>query len=150
MVFELKPGSRLKSSAAVIGAECERLEREGRLTAKELVRESRPEDAPLHNEFEWNDGVAGELWREHQARNIINSVVVRNEKKEPMRYFFNIEVKEQEYYSVETILKSEDKRAALLKTALRELEAFKTKYAQIEELLSVIEAIDNLQGQLSA
>ena len=145
MVYQLKSGSRIKSSAAVVGAECERLEREGRLTAKELVNESRPKDAPLHNEFEWRDKVAGELWREQQARHIINSVIVINERKEPQRVFFNIEVTKQEYHSVETILQSEGKRAALLKTALRELEAFQTKYAQLTELCGVFDAITALK-----
>jgi hypothetical protein len=110
LVYQLKAGSRIKTAAEVVGKECERLEREGRLTAKELVNESRPKDAPLHNEFEWRDKVAGELWREQQARHIINSVVVINECKEPQRVFFNIEVKEQEYYSVDTIMQSEDKK----------------------------------------
>ena len=145
MVYQLKPGSRIKTAASVVGAECERLEREGRLTAKELVKESRPKNAPLHNEFEWRDKVAGELWREHQARHIINSVVIINERKEPQRVFFNIEVKEQEYYSVDTILQSEDKRDALLKTALRELEAFQMKYAQLQELCGVFEEIEKVK-----
>lgn len=148
MVYQLKAGSRIKTAAEVVGKECERLEREGRLTAKELVNESRPKDAPLHNEFEWRDKVAGELWREQQARNIINSVVVINERKEQHRVFFNIEVKEQEYYSVDTIMQSEDKKNALLKTVMRELDAFQTKYAQIKELCGVFNEIEKLKGAM--
>lgn len=144
MVYQLKAGSRIKSAADVVGAECERLEREGRLTAKELVNESRPVDAPLHNEFEWRDDVAGELWREHQARNIINSVIVINAKQEPQRCFFSVDVKDAEYHSVETILQSEDKRSALLRSALRELKAFEQKYRQLEELCGVFEAIKEI------
>lgn len=147
MVYQLKSGSRIKSSAAVVGAECERLEREGRLTAKELVNESRPKDAPLHNEFEWNNKVAGELWREHQARHIINSVVIINERKEPQRVFFNIEVAEHEYHSVKTILQSNDKRTALLRTAMQELRAFEMKYRQLNELCGVFNAIDELKEE---
>lgn len=145
MVYQLKPGSRIKSAAAVVGSECERLEREGRLTAKDLVDESRPEDAPLHKEFEWRDNVAGELWREHQARHIISSVIVINEKREAQRVFFNIEVKKKEYQSINTILQAEDKRKSLLKTALSELQAFQVKYAQLSELVSVFEAISSLK-----
>lgn len=146
MVYQLKPGSRIKSAAAVVGAECERLEREGRLTAKELVNESRPEDAPLHKEFEWRDNVAGELWREHQARKIINSVVIAHYQREPVRAFFTVEVKEAEYYHIDTIMQQEDKHAALLKMALRELEAFQVKYATLLELSTVFEAINDVQG----
>ena len=147
MVYQLKPGSRIKSAAAVVGAECERLEREGRLTAKELVNENRPEDAPLHKEFEWRDDVAGELWREHQARNIINSViVVGDEQQEPVRAFFNIEVSEPTYHSIETIMQSTDRRAALLKSALRELETFRTKYETLSELSRVFDAIREVKN----
>lgn len=48
----------------------------GVLTAKAVVDESRPEDAVLHPVFEWDDHVAGEKWREHEARELIRSVVV--------------------------------------------------------------------------
>lgn len=145
MVYQLKSGCRIKAAADVVGAECERLEREGRLTAKELVNASRPEDAPLHGEFEWRDDVAGELWREQQARNIINSVIVINEKQEPQRVFFNIAVTEAEYHSVETIMHDENKREALLKAALRELIAFQSKYATLKELFGVFDAIETLR-----
>lgn len=145
MVYQLKSGCRIKAAADVVGHECERLEREGRLTAKELVNESRPIDAPLHDEFEWNDGVAGELWREQQARKLINSVVVVADAKKPQRCFFNISVTEPKYFAIETILNEQDKRSALLQTAKRELNAFKAKYEQLEELCGVFQAIDELE-----
>ena len=146
MVYKLKSGSHIKTAAEIVGAECERLANENRLTAKELVNESRPKSAPLHNEFEWNNKIAGELYREQQARHLINSVVIINERKEPQRVFFNIEVKAPEYHSIDTILQSEDKRSALLTTALRELEAFQMKYRQLDELCGVFNEIEKLKG----
>lgn len=53
-------------------------EKHGKLEAKKVVDEARPVDAPLHPNFEWNDGIAGERWREHQARNLIRTVKVIN------------------------------------------------------------------------
>lgn len=144
MVYAIKPSSHIKAAAEVVVRECNRLEQENRLTAKDLVNESRPEDAPLHGEFEWRDSVAAENWRECQARNIIRSVITVNEKQEPQRLFFNIEVKEAQYHSIETIMKAEDKYAALLKTAFRELLAFKRKYEQLAELRQVFDAVDQL------
>ena len=47
-------GSRHKVDAEVAGRVCEELERNGGLTAERLVEASRPEDAPLHKEFEWD------------------------------------------------------------------------------------------------
>lgn len=64
-------------SAQVVGEELERIriEREGRLHAADVVEEAKPKTAPLHPAFEWRDGVAAASWREHQARNLIRSVV---------------------------------------------------------------------------
>lgn len=53
-------------------------QKHGKLQAKAVVDESRPEDAPLHGNFEWNDGVAGENWRVFQARQLIRTVKIEN------------------------------------------------------------------------
>ena len=89
-----------------------RFENNGRLTPKAVVQESTPKEAVLHNEFEWRNGVAGNLWREHQARNIIKQIIVIDDKdknetrpayvhvhiadksddKQPVRYYQNATV----------------------------------------------------------
>ena len=51
-------------------------EDEGTLTAKVVVDSARPDDAPLHSRFEWNDTVAGERFREVQAMELIRSVTI--------------------------------------------------------------------------
>lgn len=145
MVYQWKSGARIAANPQVAGDMCKRLEREGRLTAKDLLDENRPEDAPLHNEFEWNDGVAAENWREQQARHIINSLVICPEKSEPVRGFFKIERAESKYQSVEAILQSEDSTQKLLSTACAELFAIKKKYATIQALSAVWAAIDSIQ-----
>lgn len=48
----------------------------GTLQPAAVVDESRPEDAPLHPCFEWDDETAAEKYREHQATTIIRSVRV--------------------------------------------------------------------------
>lgn len=47
-----------------------------KITPQVVVDESRPEDAPLHSRFEWDDGVAGEAYRRQQAAHMIRSVEV--------------------------------------------------------------------------
>jgi len=47
-----------------------------RITPQIVVDESRPEDAPLHSRFEWDDEVAGEAFRRQQAAQMIRSVEV--------------------------------------------------------------------------
>lgn len=48
----------------------------GRLTPQLVVDAARPKRHPLHNRFEWNNAVAGEAWRVHQAHELIQSVRV--------------------------------------------------------------------------
>jgi hypothetical protein len=64
-------------SAEVAGKELERIaDRDGAIQPQVVVDESRPEDAPLHPAFEWDDEVAAERYRIHQARKLIKDVHV--------------------------------------------------------------------------
>lgn len=149
MVFSWKEGSRHKVDPNIAGAVCAEMEAAGTLTADNLVEVSKPQNAPLHSEFEWNNTKAAEEWRKHQARHIINSLVVVTEPEEPaqgVRAFFKIEAREQHYESVVTIVQREDKYEALKATALRELIAIQRKYQQIAELGKVFAAIAELTG----
>ncbi len=48
----------------------------GRITPASVVDAARAEDHPFHSYFEWRDEVAGEKYREMQARTLIRSVKV--------------------------------------------------------------------------
>lgn len=142
MVYKFKPGARIKADPQKAGAVLEQLEAENRLTAADLVEVSRPKRAPLHNEFEWNNTKAAAAYREIQARHIINSIEIIRDEREPIRAYFNIVRTDPQYRHIDTIMQQADERAALLNMALRELEAFRRKYAQLVELAAVFEAID--------
>lgn len=147
MVYKWRDGSRIGANAQIAGEMCAQLESEGRLTAKNLLDANRPEDAPLHGVFDWNDSTAAESWRTHQARNVINSLVVVAEQAEPVRGFFKIERSESTYHSLSTIIRSESKTEALLREALGELEAFKRKYNTLKQLTDVFCAIEKVQKE---
>ncbi len=144
--YIFKQGSFIKANAQVAGEQCERLASEGRLTAKELVNENRPKDAPLHGAFEWRDKVAGELYREHQARHIMNCLLIVKENAEPVRVLLNIERQSAEYKHIDAILQSEDDTRKMLKMAMSELEWFEKKYRQLKELAEVFAAIDKIRN----
>lgn len=146
MVYQWKTGARIRTDAQTAGEMCMKLADEGRLTARELLDVNRPEDAPLHGEFEWDDGIAAESWRVHQARNIINSLLVVPEKSEPVRGFFKIEQGERNYHSVTAILSRKDMAQRLFDNALRELMAFQRKYQSLEQFNEVWQAIANIQA----
>lgn len=148
MTFKWKAGARISADAQVAGVMCSEMEKAGTLTAENLVDANRPETAPLHKEFEWNDTEAAEKWRVHQARHIINSIVVVTEedkKDSVVRCFFKVEQQTANYESIATIVRNEDKYKSLLETAMRELVAFERKYATLQELAPVFKAIEELE-----
>ena len=63
--------------ADIVGEELERIRvKTGQLKPEEVVKEAKPKKSPIHGAFEWDDSVAGEKYRIHQARNIIRAVRV--------------------------------------------------------------------------
>jgi hypothetical protein len=52
-------------------------EARGGLTPSMVVNVARDPDHPLHTRFEWDDTVAGEKYRRHQAQQLIRSVRIR-------------------------------------------------------------------------
>jgi len=148
MIYKWKSGARAPVSAQVAGEVCEQMSANGELTPKALVDASRPEDAPLHKAFEWDDQKAAERYRESQAAYIIRSIEVEHEEmSEPVRAFFTIPTEmgqSYQYHSIDTILNSSDERKSLLESAKRELEAFTRKYNQLVELAEVIKAAERL------
>lgn len=145
MVYQWNKAARIRADAQKAGEVCEMLEQTVGLTAKNLLEASRPEDAPLHSEFEWDDAIAAEAYREEQARYIIRSLCVKptEEKNEPIRAFFN--VSQVKYENIATIVSDSEKKASLLSAALKELQAFRKKYHNLEKLSPVFRAIDIIE-----
>jgi len=115
------------------------------ITPQNVVDLARNEDSTIHNDFEWNDEVAGEKYRIIQAREMIRnfSIIQENKKSEPVRAF-QISTTVNEYKPVKIILRNEDEYQSLLKRALRELEAFKRRYNTLAELEPIFEAMKEL------
>lgn len=140
-------GSRFKTDPNIAKEVMDQLSAEGRLSPAELVEVSRPVDAPLHNEFEWDDKVAAQLWREKTGQIMIASIVVTQdaeEDKKPVRAYFNIERGTHEYIPTEVIFSDDAKRERLLDIAKREMVSFRTKYDSLTELAGVMKAIDEV------
>lgn len=148
MVYKWKTNF-YKVDADVAGKVFEELNETVGLTAKSVVDASRDENAPLHNEFEWDDAVAGELWREQTARVMICNLTIdvkTDEKSEmPVRAFMSVEHDSPVYESITTILTDENKTERLMNMAMKELISFERKYATIEALAGVFREIDKLK-----
>lgn len=107
----------------------------GRLTPESVVDESRPDDAPLHPAFEWNDSVAGERYRHIQARDLIKTVEVIQPAKDgprPEPAYVNVSRKAAEYQPMVQAVKSP--------------QMFQSAFMQACERLAAAErAMENLQ-----
>lgn len=148
MVYQWKTGSRFKADPNVAAGVMNELAKENRLNAESLVDVSRPEDAPLHNEFEWDDAKAAEEWRKQTGRVMIASityVMEESKQKEPVRAFYHLVREEKEYTPIEVIMKDSEKTEQLFKTALNELIAFQSKYKGIKEFSQLYREIGRLE-----
>lgn len=57
-------------------------EEHGRLTPAIVVDAARAEDHPLHDRFEWDDAIAGEQYRRHQAHELIRFAKVSRARED--------------------------------------------------------------------
>lgn len=86
----------------------------GKLTPDLVVQDAEQSDSPLHELFEWDDGVAGHKYRIEQARNVITSVrvVITTENKTFSSVFYtrdpSAEPNEQGYVSLTTLKSDKD------------------------------------------
>lgn len=153
MVYKYKLDGLYPVQAQTAGEEIERIyQKRGQCDAADVVDESRPESAVLHPCFEWSDLVAAELWREQQARSIINCIVTVSETKKgetvEVRAFPHVA---DTYRPLSVVLESKDMEAEMRETALREFLAFKHKldaYKSLDAVQPVIFEIDRAVRRL--
>lgn len=148
--YQWKSGSRIKGDAQKSGELFERLSQtEEGLTAQTLLEANKPKNAPLHDDYEWDNKKAAEEWRLHQSRHFINSLAIvtttTDNKEEPVRAFF-ITTKESQYEPLTAIVNEPTKYEALLSSAKAELTAFQRKYNTLAELQPVFQAITEVMN----
>lgn len=121
----------------------------GHITPVDVVDAARDPASPLHDHFEWEDGLAAEQWRIAQARTLISAVRVKLQsapERPPLRAFVHIPVPTPHYESAKLAMSDQGKREMILRRALNELESFKRRYAELSELASVFAQIEALPG----
>lgn len=143
MVYKWKLPGMYDVSAQTAVEELSRIYQErGELQAADVVEESRPETAPLHGCFEWNDSVAAEKYREEQARGIIQCVVsVQNTTKHgsmEVRAFVHVE---DSYRPTQVVISEKSLHDELLKSAIRDVEEFQRRL----ELFSSLRPVKQLR-----
>lgn len=155
-------------SAQTVGEVLEGIEARGEeITSESFLEESRPEDAPTHKIFCWDDTLAAEKWRLHESKNILNHldveyVMVTQEDSVtevdvietseipnvPIKSIAYVNVNPKKFgqkalfVPVERAMKDKEMRSQVLANALSELKSFRKKYSTLTELANVLQAID--------
>ena len=149
-------GSQYKMDATSVGLEVERLlvENEQKLGAPQVVEAARDPLSPIHGAFEWDDTKAAEEHRLHQARKLLQSIQVTILTPKGGEVTTRLTVttetvnpRKRQYTSTEYALADTELRAEVLKQALRELAAFRRRYAELSELSMVFAAIEKTRKQ---
>jgi len=131
---------------------------EGVIDPASVVEDARSLSSPLHDAFQWDDGVAAEKYRLHQARRLLASIEVTIEEdpeaNEPqtVRAFYHVETPEhaRSYVALETVQANKSYRDQVVEDALRRLRLWRDRFDQYSELRPVTQAIAVVEHQLGA
>lgn len=151
--IEWAKGSRRKVKAEDAFGELERIREEtGTLTPQGIVDESKPEEAVLHPEFDWDDEHAANEWRKEQARNIVQTLRVVEERDGGVETSAPALVSvvvdgERGYQPTRVAFADADAAEFVLCEALEALRAWQRRYAALRaqgKLASLWNAIDEV------
>jgi hypothetical protein len=160
MVYEWKGKARTHGlDAEDVGKHLDMIRRnnDGKLTTEQVVENAKPRNSLLHPVFEWDEVAAAGMWRKQQARDLIQSVYVTYKDEDPsmisaVRAFVSVHVEDEDaepsFTHVGVALKDDRMRRELLNNALKELEGWRKKYEQYNELSAVFDAIDKARLDL--
>ena len=118
----------------------------------DIVEASKPDAAPTHGYFEWDDSKAGIEWRREQARHLTSHILVVKETAtgtELTRAFHSVVNRTARdaplargYLSEEVVWRDRDFAAQVLADAYRELRTWRNRYAQYSDLRREVELVD--------
>lgn len=144
LVASWKPGFGLfKADAQKVADEI--MEIGDEVKPEQILEKARDKNTELHKCFEWDDSIAAEKYRLHQARTVVCQLVFKEiEEKEdttPKRIFHRTE-NNGGYKSMSFIAKNPTEYEKLLAMAKAELRAFKAKYHSLSEFEKIFALID--------
>lgn len=157
MVYKWAHGAHHpKIAAQVVGQRLASIRKKNKsLTAMAVVNDARPKDSPLHCCFEWNSLRAADAYRLDQARHLIRSVtvVVADAKgsDRSVRGFVHVTVNDKpQYVPVGVAMADTGMRNEALADALRELESWRERYRNLQELADILAAADEALERFSS
>ena len=121
----------------------------GLLKPEHVVEFAKDPNTALHRHFEWDDTEAARLFRLVQAGAVIRlCVTVLQEDVPPVRTYVSLPSDRVEgggYRSTREVVNDESRRQEMLRDALERLNAWKRRYAHLQALLPVFDAMERVE-----
>jgi hypothetical protein len=129
----------------------------GYLKPEKIVAAAEDPNSPLHDQFQWDDTEAARHYRNIQAGVLIRMIKITVVRKSVDAKVIDVSTTRGfqslpsdrtadselgSYQATETIMAAPEKREEILQTVLRELAAYRKRYAEIAELVEVWAALD--------
>lgn len=115
----------------------------GKLTPQTVLESARDPEHPLHSRFEWDDSVAAEAWRQHQAHRLIRLAYVvykptADSRDKHIRAFHAVRSESPDnggfvYEPLEDIIQDDLKRQIVLRDMERDWVNLKGRYSDFIE-----------------
>lgn len=155
MIYQGKLGSRITANdAQVIGERLTLLAAGEPLQPERVVDDARPEQAPLHRYFEWDDQTAAEAYRVDQARYYLRNIeIVRQEDAQPIRAFHVVTLSDEPtrgYASLNTVMSDMALLAQVIEREQQRLESVARTLAQYEQLTDIVYGLRDTISQMKA
>jgi hypothetical protein len=155
MTYVFRSGYRCNVSAKVAGERIAEIEaaNDGHLTPSCVVDDSRPEEAPLHPCFEWDDEVAAEKYRVEEARRLIRNVYIEVENEEgretPVLHHVHVTLPDVGpcYVTTARAMSEDDLREQVVSDALNAFEALGRRYQHIQEIEPILTAVERIRAK---
>lgn len=151
-------------SAAQVANELNRIRAaHGDLTPPIIVSASRDRHALFHHHFDWNNKVAADKWRNHQARNLINVVeIIPEQTGKAVPAFVNVTIEPANvddaqpgrathaYRPIAEVIEDPAQKARFLEMIARRLKALRDQYDHVTEFAAVWAAVDEVVSGIAS
>ena len=149
--YRWKRSAHIGGDAQAVGEKLEnlRLTHGGKLTPETVVKAARSKRSILHDSFEWDDSVAAARHRKDQARYLLRSITVvlvqeKGEKEREVRAFVVVGPEKAKHYtSLIVAMSNKTSREQLVAEAWQELEEWRERFQEYEELGAIFQAMDD-------
>lgn len=140
----------------VVGEAVKRIaKRDGCCAPEQLVGVASDETSPLHRLFTWDDAKAAVNWRTHEARQVIGSLTVKvmvDDHEERAPAFISVghtsqtQTAGEGYRPLSVVQQTPEFHTEALEEVISRMEALRRRYAAVEGLAPVWEALDRIKA----